>query len=429
MTYEEAEQYILNIPKFSKKTGLDNVRECLRRLDNPQKQFRTIHIAGTNGKGSVCNYLNAVLLEAGYHTGMFTSPHLVTMRERIRIDGQFVSEEQFLDAFHKVKKIVDEMTAQGLPHVSFFEWIFLMAMLCFARQKIEVCLLETGLGGRLDATNVVDSEASVITSLSFDHMQYLGNTLAEIAGEKAGIIKQGKPCFSIWQKKEAKDVLEKTAKDRKSELFLLEKSSVKEYEEEGDGLTFSLGEKREQYHILTKAYYQIENATLAIAVLEHLFPKIQKEVIKKGLKKTRWEGRMDSVGAHVIVDGAHNEDAIEQFCTTIQKFYKKDKKSLLFAVAEDKDYKKIIKCLCERCQFEKIMVTQIHGARATSVEEIFHLFRQNTNTDIWVEKELEKAYEKMRQSLQKGEILFCVGSLYLVGSIKGLRERKDNVHD
>ncbi len=429
MTYQEAEQYILNIPKFSKKTGLDNIKECLKRLGNPQNNFYTIHVAGTNGKGSVCNYLNAVLREAGYHVSMFTSPHLVTMRERMRVDDELISEEQFLQIFLRVKAVVESMEKDGFLHPSFFEWVFLMAVLFFEKEKTDICILETGLGGRLDATNAVESDASVITSLSYDHMQYLGNTLREIAGEKAGIIKKKKPCFSVWQKEEAKKVLEQTARENESPLYFLDKNEVKRYKEEDDGISFFLGEKEEQYRILTKAYYQIENASLAILVVNTLFPKIQKEVIKKGLKKTLWEGRMDSVGSNIIIDGAHNEDAIEKFCITVQKFYNSQKKSLLFAVAEDKNYTKIIESLCANCQFEKIMVTQIHGARATSVEEIFNLFEQNTNTDIWVERNLEKAYEKMKNSLDKEERLFCVGSLYLVGSIKSLEERMGRVDD
>lgn len=429
MTYQEAQQYILDIPKFSKKTGLDNIKECLKRLKNPQNHFYTIHIAGTNGKGSVCNYLDSVLREAGYRTGMFTSPHLVTMRERMRVDGEPISEEKFLEIFFRVKSVVDEMRQEGLLHPSFFEWIFLMAVLFFEEEKIQVCILETGLGGRLDATNAVESDASVITSLSYDHMQYLGDTLDKIAAEKAGIIKRKKPCFSIWQKEEARQVLEKVAREKESPFHLLDKNSIKGYREESDGITFLFGENKEEYHILTKAYYQIENVALAITVLEGLFPKIPQEVIKKGLKKTLWEGRMNSVSPNIIIDGAHNEDAIEKFCTTIQKFYSVEKKSLLFAVAEDKDYVKIIQYLCENCQFEKIMVTQIYGARATSIEKIFNLFRQNTNTDIWVEKDLEKAYEKMKNSLKKDELLFCVGSLYLVGSIKALEERKGRAND
>ncbi len=432
MTYQEAEQYILNIPKFSKKTGLENIKECLRRLGNPQNKFYTIHVAGTNGKGSVCNYLDSVLREAKYHVGMFTSPHLVTMRERMRVDGAMISEETFLELFLKVKAVVEEMEKDGFLHPSFFEWVFLMAVLFFAKKKVDICILETGLGGRLDATNSVESDASVITSLSYDHMQYLGDTLREIAGEKAGIIKKKKPCFSVWQKEEAQEVLEEKAREMESPLYLLDKNWIKGYEEKEGGLSFFFEEERgerEEYEILTKAYYQIENASLAIFVLRTLFPKIQKEVIKKGLKKTLWEGRMDSVGSHIIIEGAHNEDAIEKFCITVKKFYSSEKKSLLFAVAEDKNYAKIIECLCANCSFEKIMVTQIHGARATSVEEIFNLFQQNTNTDIWVERELEKAYEKMKDSLEKEELLFCVGSLYLVGSIKSLGERKGRVDD
>lgn len=187
--YEQAVEYILDVPKFTKKNDMSDTKRFLKKLKNPEKDMKIIHIAGTNGKGSVCAYLCSVLKEAGFLTGMFTSPHLVDIRERFRIGGEMISEEQFLQVFLQVYENID-----GDYHPTFFEYLFFMAILLFKKAKVDYCILETGLGGRLDATNAVEKkEISIITEIGFDHMEYLGSTLTEIAGEKAGIIKENTP--------------------------------------------------------------------------------------------------------------------------------------------------------------------------------------------------------------------------------------------
>ena len=189
MNYEEAVAYIEETPKFTTKNKLEHTKECLRRLGNPQKQFQVVHVAGTNGKGSTCAFLTSVFREAGYSCGLFTSPHLVVINERFQINEKNIDNDTFLRAFEKVKKLADELVAEGSYHPTYFEFLFLMGMVIFAEAGVDYVTLETGLGGRMDATTAVENPvACVITSISLDHMQYLGDTVAKIAGEKAGII-------------------------------------------------------------------------------------------------------------------------------------------------------------------------------------------------------------------------------------------------
>ena len=194
MTYREAVTYIEETPKFTKKNTLENTRAILRCLGNPQDKMKILHVAGTNGKGSVCSFLASILKAAGKRTGLFTSPHLVEINERFVVDEEQVSNEAFLEAFHRVMECIGEIEREGYAHPTYFEILFLIGMVLFEQAGVEYLVMETGLGGRLDATNSVDHPiVTVITSISLDHTEYLGNTVAEIAGEKAGILKEGVP--------------------------------------------------------------------------------------------------------------------------------------------------------------------------------------------------------------------------------------------
>ena len=221
MNYEEAVAYIEETPKFTTKNKMEHTKECLKRLGNPQDKFRVIHVAGTNGKGSTCAFLTSILREAGYSCGLFTSPHLVVINERFQINEKNISDEVFLDAFCKVKELADELVKEGNYHPTYFEFLFLMGMVIFADADVDYVVLETGLGGRLDATTAVENPvACVITSISFDHMQYLGNTIEEIAGEKAGIIVPGVPVIYDGNDQKAAEVIRERAQELNSPCFV-----------------------------------------------------------------------------------------------------------------------------------------------------------------------------------------------------------------
>ena len=220
MTYQEAVAYIDETPKFTKKNTLDHTRAFLKRLGDPQEKMKILHVAGTNGKGSVCSFLASMLKAGGNRTGLFTSPHLVKINERFVVDEQDVSDEEFLEAFHTVMDCVEEMKEEGYPHPTYFELLFLIGMKLFERAGVEYLVLETGLGGRLDATNsVAHPLVSVITSISLDHTEYLGDTVAAIAGEKAGIIKEGVPVVYDASCPESAEVIRRRAEELRAPAY------------------------------------------------------------------------------------------------------------------------------------------------------------------------------------------------------------------
>ena len=267
MNYTEAVDYIETIPKFTVKHPPEHTRELLSRLGNPQEGIKIIHVAGTNGKGSVCAYLNAMLLAGGKKTGLFTSPHLVRINERFQINGEDVSDEQFLDAFLKVEKAAKEYEAEGEGHPSYFETLFLMGMLIFKEAGVEYLVMETGLGGRLDATNVVEKPlACIITSISRDHTEYLGDTLEAIAGEKAGIIKAGVPVIYDASQPGPASVIAAKAKEMGSPAWPMEPSFYEMKTQSREGITFTFaypGGEKAELAIPYVAKYQMMNASLA----------------------------------------------------------------------------------------------------------------------------------------------------------------------
>ena len=239
MNYEEAVAYIEETPKFTTKNKLEHTKECLRRLGSPEERFNVIHVAGTNGKGSTCAFLTSILREAGYSCGLFTSPHLVTINERFQINEKNIEDDTFLHAFEKVKKLADELVAEGSYHPTYFEFLFLMGMVIFADAGVDYVVLETGLGGKLDATTAVEHPlACVITSISFDHMQYLGNTITAIAGEKAGIIVPGVPVIYDGNDPEAAQVISERAEELGSPCYEVKREDAKILRNTMSGIDF-----------------------------------------------------------------------------------------------------------------------------------------------------------------------------------------------
>ena len=355
MNYEEAVAYIEETPKFTTKNKLSHTKECLERLGNPEKKFKVIHVAGTNGKGSTCAFLTSIFREAGYSCGLFTSPHLVVINERFQINEKNIDNQTFMSAFEKVKALADELVAEGSYHPTYFEMLFLMGMVIFAEAGVNYVMLETGLGGRLDATTAVeDPVACVITSISFDHMQYLGNTIAEIAGEKAGIIVPGVPVIYDGNNPEAAKVI------------------------------------RKQAEALGSPYYEVK-----------------KETVLPG----------------VIVDGAHNEDGVEKFVETAEHFQKDYPLTLLFSAVDDKDYTDMIRTVAGRIRFQHVIVTQVGGYRKVPAEQLADIFRKEGCLCAESCEDVEMAFRRALEYRGKEGMLFCVGSLYLVGEIKAIIQK------
>lgn len=430
MNYTEAVDYIETIPKFTVKHPPEHTRELLSRLGNPQEGIKIIHVAGTNGKGSVCAYLNAMLLAGGKKTGLFTSPHLVRINERFQINGEDVSDEQFLNAFLKVEKAAKEYEAEGEGHPSYFETLFLMGMLIFKEAGVEYLVMETGLGGRLDATNVVEKPlACIITSISRDHTEYLGDTLEAIAGEKAGIIKAGVPVIYDASQPGPASVIAAKAKEMGSPAWPMEPSFYEMKTQSREGITFTFaypGGEKAELAIPYVAKYQMMNASLAFYTMHILqdVHDIPKNVLAEGLSKIKWPCRMEMAAPGVIIDGAHNEDGIAQFVSTAGYFAKESEITILFTAVADKHYHEMIGEICEGIHPSHVVATQIDGSRVVPAEVLAEDFRKAGCTDVCAEPEIGAAYEKALGKKGSG-MLFCVGSLYLAGELKAYLAKRN----
>ena len=430
-TYREAENYINGIPRFSGKNNIEDTRIFLEHLGNPTKNCKVIHIAGTNGKGSVCAYLCSVFREAKVSAGMFTSPHLVSMRERMAVDGRIATEEEFLEAFDFVMDKLSDLPqalASVSYHPSFFEFLFFMAVVFFQRAGVEFIVLETGLGGRLDATNSVpDKTLCIITSIGYDHMEYLGDTLPEIAAEKAGIMRRGVPVIYPSIQAKVADTIEDCAVRTGACTVPVLPEAIKEIKIKNKTIDFSFQLNYYDYigfTVSTLAPYQVENAALAVRALECLADKrITVPVMRAGIRKMVWEGRMEEVLPAVYLDGAHNIDGIRAFLDAVRSQPCSGKRKMLFSVVKDKQYRAVIGELAFSGLFDEIGVVALKSERALPLCELEESFRQYTGL-IWKAYDnLSTAFEELALYKDDEDRVYIVGSLYLVGEIKALLRR------
>ncbi len=434
MTYQEAVAYIDETPKFTKKNTLDHTRAFLKRLGDPQEKMKILHVAGTNGKGSVCSFLASMLKAGGKRTGLFTSPHLVKINERFVVDEQDVSDEEFLEAFHTVMDCVEEMKEEGYPHPTYFELLFLIGMKLFERAGVEYLVLETGLGGRLDATNsVAHPLVSVITSISLDHTEYLGDTVAAIAGEKAGIIKEGVPVVYDASCPESAEVIRRRAEELYAPAYPITPEMYKISKTTKKHIDFSIDSGYYddiRLSISSVAEYQVKNAAEAVTAIRVIDREgaFTDEVIRKGVEEMRWQGRMETVLPGVIIDGAHNEAGVEEFVKTARRLEADYPVTLLFAAVGDKDYRHMIETICRELRLERVIVTEVGGYRSVDVKVPEELFRQFGAKKVTAIPDVEEAFDEALREQGDG-ILFCVGSLYLVGNIKSILETRRSAHD
>lgn len=434
MTYQEAVAYIDETPKFTKKNTLDHTRAFLKRLGDPQEKMKILHVAGTNGKGSVCSFLASMLKAGGKRTGLFTSPHLVKINERFVVDEKDVSDEEFLEAFHTVMDCVEEMKEEGYPHPTYFELLFLIGMKLFERAGVEYLVLETGLGGRLDATNsVAHPLVSVITSISLDHTEYLGDTVAAIAGEKAGIIKEGVPVVYDASCPESAEVIRRRAEELHAPAYPVTPKMYKISKTTKKHIDFSIDSGYYddiRLSISSVAEYQVKNAAEAVTAIRVIDREgaFTDEVIRKGVEEMRWQGRMETVLPGVIIDGAHNEAGVEEFVKTARRLEADYPVTLLFAAVGDKDYRHMIETICRELRLERVIVTEVGGYRSVDVKVPEELFRQFGAKKVTAIPDVEEAFDEALREQGDG-ILFCVGSLYLVGNIKSILETRRSAHD
>lgn len=438
-TYDQAVEYILNIPRFASKNTLEDTRKFLHRLGDPDAGLRILHVAGTNGKGSVCAYLRSVLEAAGRRVAVFTSPHLVDIRERFVTDGKMIEQEAFLEAFLQVYERLDFEKPE--THPTFFEYLFLMAMLIFAKARPDYCILETGLGGRLDATNAVArKELAVITRIGLDHVEYLGHSLSAIAGEKAGIIREGTPVVFADTCQEAGQVIRSRARYLSADVYSVSENDYRISKISNKNIAFSYISRyygSVSLTLPTFARYQAENCSLALRALEVLAEQEKKkadsgdpataplrfspELMERGVSTCFWPGRMEEVLPEVFVDGAHNEDGVRAFLESVAQDGYAGGRHLLFAVVADKDYTAMLRRIGESGLFERLSIARLDNIRAGGLESLERVLAEYPAI-------LAARYDTVPAALRAilasrdakavPERIYIAGSLYLVGEVK-----------
>ncbi len=350
MNYNNAIQYIEEKNKLGIVPGLDSIRELLRRLGNPERKCRALHIAGTNGKGSIFAFVEQALIEAGYKVGRYISPTIFTYLERFQINKINMDEEDFADIISEMSEKIYEMEEDGFNSPTAFEIETAAAYMYFAREKCDFMLIECGMGGEYDATNVLVAPLiSVIARVSMDHMNYLGDTIEKIAENKAGIIKKNSICVSTLQRKTVIDVLERKCRDNNSKLIIADDNCLDIISENLDKTIFSY--KGNIYETGIIGEHQVLNAATAIEVLKEL--GIKEEYISKGIKNTVWMGRMTRVckSPLMYVDGAHNEEAWMVLKHNVNKYFTNKRIIYIIGVLKDKEYQKMVDILCDSMEY------------------------------------------------------------------------------
>lgn len=425
-SYDEAVDYIFNVPRFTKKNTMADTKAFLEKLGNPDLGLHIIHVAGTNGKGSVCAYMRSVLETAGKRVAVFTSPHLVDVRERFVIDGEMISKEAFYEAFQIIYNLLNwkELETGEGYHPTFFEYMFFIAMLVFKEAAPDYCILETGLGGRLDATNAVScKELCVITHLSLEHTEYLGDTLEAIAGEKAGIIAEHTPVVFWDTSKETTGVIVEKAKQLSAQYYPVSKKDYAYLNFNNKIIDFSYVSSYNyniRINLHTIARYQMENSTLALRAIEVLDRKREIDVQskKQGIENCFWAGRMEEVLPQVYVDGAHNEDGIRTFLETVSQDGYDHRRKLLFSVVSDKDYETMLGRLAASGLFEEIVLARLENYRGASIEVMKQSLKRISDVRLVCFERVQEALTAVLASKKEEERVYIVGSLYLVGEIK-----------
>ena len=417
---KDIEKYISELPRFTKKNTPEHTKMFLEYLGNPQDKMKVIHVAGTNGKGSVCAYLNAMLCSMNEKTGLFISPHLIKINERIIIDNIEISDEDLSKAFHKVMIAVSKMLDEGMPHPAYFEFIYAIGMKAFYDAGVKMAVVETGLGGRLDATNIVKKPvACAITNIGYDHMYVLGNTIEEIAGEKAGIIKENVPVFYADSGICSNSVIEKTAENKNAICKKISADDIDVLGIDDKHIAFSRAsvyDKSKVWKLNNIGIYQPVNAEIAIEIMEYLYgDKGDYDKWHRCLYDLKWPGRMEEVSKGIYVDGAHNISAVRGFTDTVQMLGGKN--IILFSAVDDKDYDSMIKYLCSNLKSDIYVITKIEDARGTNTDILKSTFEKYTDRPVIVKDNLDSAFDYI-ESVRDDRDVYCLGSLYLAGMIK-----------
>ncbi|MTI65123.1 MAG: bifunctional folylpolyglutamate synthase/dihydrofolate synthase [Firmicutes bacterium] len=432
MNYNEALDYIHSTGKFGSKLGLDNIKVLLDLLDNPQRDLKYIHVAGTNGKGSTSSFMSNILAKEGYKVGLFTSPYLEKFTERIRINNDYIPKERLAQLTKEVKDKIKKMLDRGYAHPTEFEIVTAIALKYYSEEEIDIVILEVGLGGRYDATNVIeDSLVSVLTPISYDHINVLGDTLEKIAWEKAGIIKENNLVVSYPQEVEAQNVIKNIVKEKNGKLVVSPLENINIKNNDSFGSTFDFTYKDFEFKNLSinlLGFYQIYNASLALTVLltlkEKGLIKLKESSIKKGLKSTTWNGRLEiiSKNPNILIDGAHNIEGAKGLKKTLLESLEYDRLILGIAMLKDKDVENVLKEIIPLT--DTVIVTEVKGnPRALKAEELKEKIKKY-NSNCIIKKNINKAVYESLNLVSSNDLIVFSGSLYLIGDVRTIIKGK-----
>lgn len=420
MNERQVMEYMEQVSAYGIVPGLDSIRELCRELGDPQKELRFVHIAGTNGKGSVSAFLAEILKCAGYRVGRYLSPTLFQYRERIQVNGSCITKAALGRGVERIKGICDGMVARGLSHPTPFEIETALGFLYFREKACDVVVLETGMGGLLDATNIVENTlAAVLTSVSMDHMQFLGDTPEKIAFQKAGIIKRGCRVVSAVQRKEVMEVIRAGAEAMGCPLQAVKPEMLSHVRYGLEKQSFDYGGLK-KLELSLAGKYQIENAALAVETVEALGEQglsVSEEALRLGLSRTQWPGRFTLIGKkpYFIVDGAHNEDAAVRLAESLEFYFTNKRVIYIMGVLKDKEYEKII-ASTHALADQIITVTPPGNSRALPAYELARAVAE-VHCDVTAADSLEEAVEMSRLLAGKEDVIVAFGSLSFLGRL------------
>ena len=428
MTEAEAIEKIHSVYPSGKKEGLTNMRKVMARLGDVQNALAMVHVAGTNGKGSTCAMIERAMREAGYRTGLYTSPYIEKYNERIRIGGKPIDGDTLAQLVEVVWPVIEDCRAEGLC-ITEFELGTVLAFLAFAKEKVDIAIIEVGLGGRLDPTNIICPLVSVITNVGMDHMHFLGDTIEEIAMEKAGIMKQDTPVVLGWQEDHVRAALERAAKALDIPVIEPKAENVRESARSVAFDTRMGGETIKEMTVSLVGRHQAQNACAALGALDVLksrgYDRITEEVIRRAFADVHWPGRLEVFG-NVILDGAHNEPGVKALCAYMDAWLPKEKTVLLSGMMADKDTAVMTKMLASRVCC--VVATQPAIPRAMAAGELAAAFDKHGASVMAIE-EPKAALAKARKIAGEGGTVLCAGSLYLIGEIRSLLRQEREFED
>ncbi|QBD85636.1 bifunctional folylpolyglutamate synthase/dihydrofolate synthase [Clostridium tetani] len=425
MNYNEAMEYIQNTSKYGNNTGTKRVEKILDILGNPHKNLKCIHIAGTNGKGSITSMITSILIESGFKIGMYTSPYIEEFEERIQINRENIPKDDLAYYTTIVSEAIEKVVSMGWGYPTEFEIITCIMFLYYSKKEIDYAIIEVGLGGKSDSTNVIKPLVSIITSISYDHVSILGNTIEEIASEKAGIIKENVPVILYPQEEGAYKVIEKTCMEKDSKLIYIDENSIYHIPNEDFNKSYQflqIKTNKDEYKVQLSLLgsHQRMNCAVAIYAIEQLMQigiKIKKEDILRGLSNVQWPGRLEILKTNplVVIDGAHNLDGITKLKESIKQYFRYNKLILIIGILTDKDIQKMVRTITPIAN--KVIAVTPNSYRGKTSQELIKTI-ENYNKNCEALEDYKEAYVKALAYCDEDDMILICGSLYMIGDMR-----------